>query len=1084
MARAFKTEDFFAFRTPALPYDFLTEWSSTLRAPQADAEDLPFALEADRDELRSKLREALLRPEIREAIFVASPDMEEMLDPWLQGKLTGEKRDRVERSLVRYLSRMAARSTPFGLFSGCSTGVWGEDSLLKVEGMEAGLRHTRLDMDYLCSLVEALEKDHVVRGTLRYRPNTSLYTAAGRLRYAEVRFNTDKGRDYHLVALEPTPYLEATLERARLGASIEELAHPLVDDEIGLEDANGYIHELIDNQVLVSNLYPAVTGEEPIHGVVARLKSHPDTQDLGAGLGSALARLEALDEGTCERAPETYRQLAKDLEALPAKIKLKHLFQVDLVKPAPEARLSGKVRQDIEEGIELLRCLAPSRNGNSMKRFMDSFRERYESRWVPLLEVLDDESGIGFESGNAPGAEASPLLEGLAFPGREESGGAPFTGRELHLLKHLVANPGEMEWELTSDDLKALKNPDPPMYPDAFAALPVLAAHSHNALDAGEFEMLLEHFSGPSGARLLGRFCHGDSRLEEAVKAHLAAEEALAPDAIFAEIVHLPEGRMGNILCRPLLRGYEIPFLGVSGAEDALQIPLQDLQVSVVGDRVVLRSERLKKEIVPRLSTAHNYSRGLGVYRFLCRMQDQQAINSGWTWGNLDGLPFLPRVRKGRHILSKAKWHVESKELKEIQEADGAKAYTQFRAWREKRKLPRMVLLADGDNTLLVDLENPPWLETLLGLVAKRTGFELQECFPDPHRLLATGPEGRFCHELVVPFLREAPVSPTGVGGEDTGVKHPKNTPMPIAQAPSARTFPPGSEWLYLKVFTGTSTADQILANHIAPLLEETRDLYDRWFFIRYNEGGHHLRLRFHGDPHILTQELQPRIHARLAPLISEGLCWKVQLDTFEREMERYGGPMGIELAEEFFWRDSQAVLDLVQTYPGDGGADLRWRLGLKAVNGLLDGMGFDFETKARIIRRAREGFGREFNSKRGLDVQLGDKFRKLRKELEVLLFEDNAKEALAPGFAILEQRDRDLVACWERLRELESEGQLAGTRAELAPSYTHMHVNRLLRSAQRNQEFAIYDFLDRLYESRLARERKKAKSPAAAGVE
>ncbi len=1084
MTHTFKTEPFFAFRTPALPYDFLTDWSLDLHGPHAGVDDLAFALEADRDAMRSKLRAALQRSEIREAIFVASPDMEEMLDPWLQGKLTGEKQDRVERSLVRYLSRMASRSTPFGLFSGCSTGVWGEDSLLKVEGMETGLRHTRLDMDYLCSLVEALEKDPVVRGTLRYRPNTSLYTAAGRLRYAEVRFSAERGRDYHLVALEPTPYLEATLERAKVGVSIEELARPLMEEEVSYEDASSYIHELIDNQVLVSNLYPAVTGEEPIHGVVARLKGHSDTQELGEQLGSALERIEALDANTCARIPETYRQLAKDLEALPAKIKLKHLFQVDLVKPAPDARLSVKVRREIEEGIELLRCLAPPRGGNSMKRFIDSFRERYESRWISLLEVLDDESGIGFESGNAPGAEGAPLLEGLAFPGREEQGGAPFTVRELYLLKHLMAKPGEEEWDLASDDLKTLKNADTPNYPDAFAALPVLAARSHDALDAGEFEMLLEHFSGPSGARLLGRFCHGDLRLEKAVKAHLAAEEALAPDAIFAEIVHLPEGRMGNILCRPLLRGYEIPFLGVSGAEDGFQIPLQDLQVSVVGDRVVLRSERLKKEIMPRLSTAHNYSRGLGVYRFLCRMQDQYAINSGWTWGNLDGLPFLPRVRKGRHILCKAKWRVESKELKEIQEAKGAELFALFQAWREKRKLPRMVLLADGDNTLLVDLENLLWLETLLGLVAKRPAFELQECFPEPDCLLATGPEGRFCHELVVPFLREAPLTPSLAKSEGSTSIFAETQPAHPAQTQTVRNFLPGSEWLYLKVYTGTSTADQILANHIAPLLEATQELYDRWFFIRYNEGGHHLRLRFHGDSRALTTKLQPKIYERFAPLMIEGLCWKVQLDTYERELERYGGSAGIELAEEFFWRDSQAILGLVQAYPGDSGADLRWRLGLKAVDGLLDGMAFDFGTKAHLIHQAREGFGREFSSKRGLDVQLGDKFRKLRKELEAFLCEENQSEVLAPGLAILDRRDKALASCWERLRDLEAQGRLTSTRAELAPSFTHMHVNRLLRSAQRNQEFVIYDFLDRLYESRLARQRKKAKNATLAKVE
>jgi len=107
-----------------------------------------------------------------------------------------------------------------------------------------------------------------------------------------------------------------------------------------------------------------------------------------------------------------------------------------------------------------------------------------------------------------------------------------------------------------------------------------------------------------------------------------------------------------------------------------------------------------------------------------------------------------------------------------------------------------------------------------------------------------------------------------------------------------------------------------------------------------------------------------------------------------------------------------------------------------------------------------------------------------LRKELESFLFEGNQSEALALGLAILKRRDKDLATCWNRLRELEACGALMSTRMELAASYTHMHVNRLLRSAQRSQEFAIYDFLARQYESRLARERRKTKNPDMARVE
>jgi len=42
------------------------------------------------------------------------------------------------------------------------------------------------------------------------------------------------------------------------------------------------------------------------------------------------------------------------------------------------------------------------------------------------------------------------------------------------------------------------------------------------------------------------------------------------------------------------------------------------------------------------------------------------------------------------------------------------------------------------------------------------------------------------------------------------------------------------------------------------------------------------------------------------------------------------------------------------------------------------------------------------------------------------------------------------------------------------------MQANRLLRSAHRHQEFVLYDFLDRIYESQLGRAKGRGARPAA----
>src|SRR5688572_15644986 len=195
---------FFVFRTPLLPFEELEAWSAGLEAESVPAdrlEELERALNADRERLQARLRELCARPEILEALFLASPSLVDGLPLWL-AQQDSKKGQRVERVLVRYFYRMAARPTPFGLFSGCSLGTLGTESRLTL-GPRAGYeRHTRLDMDYLFALCEELGNNARIREGLLFRPNSSLYRAAGRLRYAEARL-VKKVRSHHLVAVEP-----------------------------------------------------------------------------------------------------------------------------------------------------------------------------------------------------------------------------------------------------------------------------------------------------------------------------------------------------------------------------------------------------------------------------------------------------------------------------------------------------------------------------------------------------------------------------------------------------------------------------------------------------------------------------------------------------------------------------------------------------------------------------------------------------------------------------------------------------------------------------------------------------------------
>ena len=1060
----------FVLRTPLLPRDTLDRWGDQLAVPaalaaNADRDQLTAAIAADREVLRARLAQIVARPEVREAIFVASPVLESSIDAWLTDP-TSEAGQKTERSLVRYIARMATRPTPFGLFAGNTIGALGEATELELAARAGYRRYTRIDGDYLSDLTDALARDPAVRQRLRYRPNSSLCQVAGRLRYAMRREgHGDRGRSYSLVSLEPSDYLGATLSRARRGALPAELAAALceADAEVTRQEADEFLNELIDNQVLISDLAPPVTGPEAVDDIVAQLAELADVPAAEAAaeaLRGFRATLGALDRGVTNE-PARYRSAAETLAQLPAKPEIHRLFQVNLVPAAARAQLGADVIDELIRAVDLLRKLAAPRGPDALSRFQEAFAERYETREVPLAEVLDEESGIGFAASQAPGAAASPLLDGLAFPPAPAEDTAAWSARTALLARRIAtaAQAGAIEVVLDDADLKAMGGPAAAPVPDAFQAMLVLARSPD-----GELRILLGSVGGPPGGALLGRFCHSDPAMHEVVATNLAAEEALRPDAVFAEVVHLADGRLANISARPVLRGHELVYLGRSGAPLERQLSISDLTISIRDRRIVLRSTSLGREVVPRLTNAHNFVNGaLGPYRFLASLQTQDLASLFFGLGPLAQLPFVPRIRVGRVVLREASWTLRKVDLDPITAATGAARIAALAQLRAAARLPRWVCVEDADNVLPVDLDNVLAVDSFAQLVKHRTALTLTELWPAPSELTVRGPDGSYANEIVVPFVR-VPASP---------IAAPAAPPAPPTAPSLRRSFAPGSEWLYAKLYTGHATADQILTEAIAPITAET----PFWFFIRYGDPQWHVRLRVRGEPAWLCGEVLPRLAAQTRAMLDDGRLWRLQLDTYERELERYGGPVGIELAERLFAADSACVLDILGMLAGDAGSDARWRLALRGTDQLLDDLGFDLPARLELMRRSRDAFAREHRAETSIGFQrgLGDKYRKERAALDPLL--DPARDAdseLAPGLERLVARSAANAPIIAELRAAAARGALTVSLPDLAASYIHMHINRLIRSAQRAHELVLYDLLVRLYEGRLARAKQQ----------
>ncbi|WP_108802840.1 thiopeptide-type bacteriocin biosynthesis protein [Aquimarina sp. Aq107] len=276
------------------------------------------------------------------------------------------------------------------------------------------------------------------------------------------------------------------------------------------------------------------------------------------------------------------------------------------------------------------------------------------------------------------------------------------------------------------------------------------------------------------------------------------------------------------------------------------------------------------------------------------------------------------------------------------------------------------------------------------------------------------------------------------------------------------RSFIIGSEWLYYKIYTGPKTSDLILTDIVKPITTHLLDkgIIDKWFFIRYNDPKHHIRLRFHYNKPENIAEVINTLYGSLKEFSDEDLIWKIQLDTYQREVERYGVET-MSISEELFFLDSRMIVDFLDMIDGDEGEELRWLFGVRAIDQLLQDFGYSEDDKLALLERLKTGFGVEFGMNKGLKKQMDKKFRNEHDKIKNFLsFERDSDPDYAPIIDVLDEKSissKDLV---KEILTIVDKNQLD----DMMSSYIHMLMNRLFRSKNRLHEMVLYDLLYRTY--------------------
>lgn len=276
--------------------------------------------------------------------------------------------------------------------------------------------------------------------------------------------------------------------------------------------------------------------------------------------------------------------------------------------------------------------------------------------------------------------------------------------------------------------------------------------------------------------------------------------------------------------------------------------------------------------------------------------------------------------------------------------------------------------------------------------------------------------------------------------------------------------FPPGSEWLYIRIYGGPHAIEEWLTGAFRGLLPEWtgRALVKQFHFVHYLDPEYHVRLRFHLTDPVHSGILMNQIERSCREMFTEELLWKIEAGTYEPEYDRYGLDR-MSLVESWFEVDSLYWLDEINRRAGDEDPDI-WKSAVQSVDVFLEDFGADMDEKISVANRLKKSAASFFDLNRAMKGQLDEKYRKMAGDLNPLL------EGRSSGKDVfLTRRSADSRGIILQLQKTFSD-RSALFESGLLPDLIHMSLNRGFRTRHRLQEMVVYDFLSRHYESQKAR--------------
>ena len=950
---------------------------------------------------------------------------------------------KVKFSLQKYFNRMCYRPTPFGMFSAFTSLDWcnSEDTRSYIMLDEDKL-YVNPDFQLLIDVAKEIETLDIINN-LKYYSNNSIYSIKNERRYLTHNYDIKQERILFLISsYKSDRLLNKILIFCKNGKTKAQLTNWL-NELIGFDDEiKDYINDLINAGLLVSELNPNMSGKkyfERITDIISESSARGRLPDSILKYEYTIASIQRGDDVNIKNLTETS-------ELINLGRVLKSKFYVGYEKKT-SSLLNIKYQQYIKEGLNCLDKLTLDTKLKSLTNFKNRFTARFENQEIPLLVALDREAGVGYE-GLESNLISSGLLNGIHLD--IQSNNLNFSWTPIHefFLSKLSKTKEDQAIIISDKDLEKLERKSESKMPPSISIIFRIYGN----------KIWIEQAGGCTATALLGRFTQFNAEILAKSQAIDLQERELNKDIIFAEISCFNDEHSANINSNAGVRQYEIPIGVHSTLNRSNIISLSDIMVSVINDQIIIRSKKLNKVIIPRLSSAYNYTRSdLSIYRFLCDLQ-HQGLKSNYSIdlkSLLPGLNFYPRVEYKNCILFPATWVLNMDEITELKKE--FENTSNRNILYKNLRLKKNFALTEGDNQLYFDCDDNESVKMFMQMISNKNSIILQEVFLDPVESVRNIDNKPICGQFIASIINNrVTYSPMSM------------EPLSIKKNKTKRTYLPGDEWIYFKLYSHPSVSNNILLKNISKIINGLRkqNILKCWYFIRYIDTDNHLRVRVlinRNNTATVIQYFEKSIRSGF----EKGSVSNFLLDTYKREIERYGA-YTIEYAERMFEASSDLVINFLRKNPKAQSGFSELHLALLTTNIILEVFLKSSIEYINLLNLIHESMKHEFEDSKSVKIQLDNKYR------EHSAFINNM-DANKNNIIIIAGK-KEFNNYVKALNILKTKTSIFSNEKlnKLVADLLHMHLNRVFTENHRKQEFIIYYLL---YKHHLSLEARRTKT-------